>query len=342
MNRLQRMLSVVAIALTITVPSMTAQSRGAQSRRANTYSTNGRSSLGSNSGLTASGQRPGAGGHNNPSSSELNKDQQKHQHNGNHGTHANNGNLGRPGTNGQRPGAAERPENRPGSTTAANSWSYGGNHNSAPKPPVNNLGPVRPSSNAHAPNHIHGNHNNMVAHRPGLNVPPPPPRRPLPPVFNASHYRRPMAPPSMFRPRYHINPLQSILGFTYGTALAASLNALNRIGCQIDGYANNSVYLRNVSALNYMWPDATLYYNNGYLTASSFSYSTSRYDLTRYNSVFAHLSNMYGAPVSMTNGRESMSATWWGYDNQYITLSIQRQKSIGGHLRYYTSLLMGN
>ncbi|MDE6644187.1 MAG: hypothetical protein K2K27_08835 [Muribaculaceae bacterium] len=340
MNRLQSILSVVAIVLTITVPSISAQSRGAQSRRANTYSTNGRSSLGSNSGLSASGQRPGAGGHNNPTNSELNKEQQ--QHNNNHGTVAGNGsNTGRPGTNGQRPGIADRPENRPNQSTVANSWNVGGspNHNSAPKPPVNNLGPVRPS-NPHAPNY--GGQNNMAAHRPGLNVPPPPPHRPLAPAFNANHFRRPLAPPSVFRPRYHINPLQSILGFTYGTALAASLNALNRVGCQIDGYANNSIYLRNVSAMNYMWPYATLYYNNGYLTASSFSYSTPRYDLTRYNSLFAHLSNMYGAPAAVSNGHDSMSATWWGFDNQYVTLSVQRQKSIGGTLRYYTSLTMGN
>ena len=340
MKRLQRMLSVIAIALAITVPPVSAQSRGAHSRRANTYSTNGRSTLGSNSGLNASGQRPGAGANNNSNNSDLNKDQ---QHNNNQGALAgNNSSSSRPGSNGQRPGAADRLESRPTRPSSANNWSFGGGnqHQTAPKPPVNNLGPVRPSSPAHAPNH--GHHAGLVAGRPGMQLPPAPPRRPLAPVFNASHYRRPLAPPSVYRPRYHINPLQSILGFTYGTALAASLNALNRIGCQIDGYANNSVYLRNVTALNYVWPDATLFYNNGYLAASSFSYSTSHFDLTRYNSVYARLTNMYGAPASVTNGRDAVSATWWGYDNQYVTLSVQRQKSIGGTLRYYTSLVMGN
>lgn len=126
-----------------------------------------------------------------------------------------------------------------------------------------------------------------------------------------------------------------------GTAFNASLNYLYANNYVVDGFADNQLFLRNVNAFNMMWPDAVLTYTNGYLTSGNFSYSTPYYDSTCYNRVFGVLSTTYGAPVSTIRQNNGWSATWWGYDNRYVTLDFRPYYAVDGTLRYYTTLIVG-
>ena len=135
--------------------------------------------------------------------------------------------------------------------------------------------------------------------------------------------------------------LSTILGITFGTALNLSINALVNSGYTIDGYADNTVYLRDVNSYNYLWPDATLYYANGGMTRSEFLYSTPYPDPMRYNSLYANFTGIYGAPVSYSNNGSSISATWFAPNRGYITLQYAPQYALGGQLRYFTTLTLG-
>ena len=104
-----------------------------------------------------------------------------------------------------------------------------------------------------------------------------------------------------------------------------------------DGYTNDIVYLRNVPALNYMWTDGALYYGPSGLDVSSFYYSTPGYDLARYNNCYNALVSSYGVPVSVNNAGGSMSATWFGGQGGYITLSF----GSGTAGRFLTTLTFG-
>lgn len=165
-----------------------------------------------------------------------------------------------------------------------------------------------------------------------------PPHRPYRPVIARPHYR-PM-PPRGWRPSGRIPIIRGILGLTFGTAINLSLDYLINAGYNVDGYTNDIVYLRNVSAMNYVWTDAALYYGNAGLDASSFYYSTPGYDLSRYNNVYNALVATYGVPVSVNNTVNSMGATWFGGNNGYITLSFGAN-TIGSGLRYLTTLTFG-
>ena len=52
------------------------------------------------------------------------------------------------------------------------------------------------------------------------------------------------------------------------------------------GYGDNVVYLTNVPQMNFYWPDAALYYNNGALCGSTFTYPSTYYDMSRYNTLY--------------------------------------------------------
>jgi hypothetical protein len=94
---------------------------------------------------------------------------------------------------------------------------------------------------------------------------------------------------------------------------------------------------------NYTWTNGTMYYNNGNLQSSEFIYSTSGYDRTRYNQVYSTLVSQYGYPVTVqNNGNNNISCTWWGYNNDYITLSFFKDTAYNGTSRYYTTLTVGN
>ena len=102
------------------------------------------------------------------------------------------------------------------------------------------------------------------------------------------------------------------------------------------------VYVDNVQMLNMWWPDAVLYFNNaGGLYASRFIYSSSGYDMSRYNIAYSNLVASYGAPVNVQNTGNGIETVWWGPGNQFIRLSYSPEYSNGGYLRYFTTLSFG-
>lgn len=331
------------------------RSHGGQSSRPSRGNTPS-SRPGNSSSRPGNSYRPGLGNgsHNNNRPSIGNGSNNNHQNRPNvgNGNNHNRPNLGN-GNNNNRP---NRPEfgnggnnnhpNRPNVGNGNNNHHPNrpdvgnGNHNRPDRPGVGN----RPGNN-YRPN-LNPGHNNRPdyghnSYRPGghhhgprppMMAPPPRPHRP---VMHRPHYR-PM-PPRGWRPIRPLPVIRGILGLTFGTAINLSLDFLFNQGYTVDGYTNDVVYLRNVPALNYIWTDAALYYGAGGLDASSFYYSTPRYDLARYNNVYNTLVATYGAPVAINNAVNTLGATWFGGNNGYITLTFGAN-SMG---RYLTTLTFG-
>ena len=237
---------------------------------------------------------------------------------------SNRSNSSKPGgNNNSRPGGNNNTP-KPGGNNH-NAPKPGGNNHNAPKPGGNNHGnhhaPKPGGNHYHAPNHGHGH-----VHRPHC-----PPPRP---------YHRPTPPPS-FRPYHGCPTFRGVFGITFGTAINISLDYLYRNSYSVYGYGNDMIYLRNVNQYGYMWPDATLYYGSGGLTGSQFMYSTNYYDRGRYNMVYNSLVGQYGAPISVQNTSNGITATWWGYDGQYVSLEFHPAYTNNGQLRYFTTLSFG-
>lgn len=154
-------------------------------------------------------------------------------------------------------------------------------------------------------------------------------------------YRRPVPPPH-WHPAGRYPVLSTVLGVTFGTALSISINSLVSSGYTVSGYGDDMVYLTNVPQLNLIWPDATLYYGPGGLTTSQFVYATPYSDMVRYNTAYGRLVNLYGMPVDYTNSGGSISATWFGRNGQFVSLTFAPQYTAGGVLNYYTTLSFGN
>ena len=232
----------------------------------------------------------------------------------------------------------KRPDNNRYDQWQGNAGNHNPQHQSRPVNNGNNGRPAPKPSNDynHRPSApVYGGHN--PHHQSPAHVTPPPrPYRPAPRPVG-----RPVPPPA-FRPHYHINPLRAILGISFGTAFNVSVGLLQNANHYVDGYGDNRVYLRNINALGMLWPDAILYYAEGNLSTSTFSYSTPYYDNARYNAAYNNLVRSYGPPVATRNINNGWSATWWGYDNCYVTLEFQPMYSATGGLRYYTTLIMGN
>ena len=153
-------------------------------------------------------------------------------------------------------------------------------------------------------------------------------------------YHRP-APPVYYHPHCHITPLQALIGVTLGVAFDASVNVFLGRNYYVDGYDNDYLYMRDLYAYNYSWPDVMLYYSNGYLASSQFRYSTSYYDCGRYNSIYNQLYASYGAPAILQNISGGRRVTWWGYNNNYTTLEFLSEYTTGYGTRYYTNLIIG-
>ena len=265
----------------------------------------------------------------------------------------NTGNNSRPGNNGNsRPGNGSN-NSRPGNN---------GNHNGNSKPGNNgNYNPGKPGNNGNhngnykpGNNGIHNGHNGGVSHWPGYR----PPSGPAPVVRPGTHrpnwstpvppphrnYRpigRPIprpVPPHGYHPCHTAPVIHTILGITFGTLYNASLDYLYSKGYEIDGYADNTVYLRNVPEMGYTWPDATIYYDSyGRLASSQFIYSTSFSALGRYDRLYHTLSMTYGSPVSASWNGAHRETIWYGGDARgYVSLEYDYS---GG--RYYTILSYG-
>lgn len=251
------------------------------------------------------------------------------------------GNSGNTGNSGQRPGhnpgnsgnQNSRPGNNPGHNQGnsqgnrpGNNGNHNGNHNAGATRPGHNPG----HNSAHRPGAL----------RPGHPAPPhhstPPPHRP---VYH-SHWTPPR-PPRGWRPGRVYPTFSTVLGITFGSALDLSLNYLLNNGYNVYSYGNNVVYLNNVSQLNLLWPDASLYYGSRGLDRGEFVYSTSYYDTMRYNDAYARLVASYGAPVSVSYPSNGMQTCWFGNDGRFVTLQYMPATGADGVLRYYTTLSFG-
>ena len=346
MKRFWRIVAIALICGALTTPQLEARGRN---DRGNS-STENRSSQ--------SVSRPNGGGNKESRPAGSNNNVSKPGNN-------NNSSALKPGNNNNRPDNNSNAP-KPGNNNVGNNNNRPNNNNNAPKPGNNNRPdnnkPQKPSGNVNAPG---GNNNNHAGQPPhGNNNAPRPGNdkagRPSLPGHNApshnngpSHhhidrphcpparpYYRPTPPPT-FRPHSGCPVLRTILGISFGTSINLSIDYLNRNGYSVSGYGNDVVYLRNVSQLNYTWHDATLYYDAYGLTGSQFMYSTNYNSTTRYNNVYNTLYNQYGAPVSYNNTYSEMTATWWGYDGQYVSLEYRPIYTNNGQLRYFTILSFG-
>ncbi len=256
------------------------------------------------------------------------------------------GSASRPGS-AARPGSTVKPStgnhHKDPATRPGKPGKPGGNHSGdyrPGKPGGNHSGDYRPGK----PGRPGGSHNFRPGGGPDYGYRPhkAPAPRPYRPAPAPRPYSRPM-PPAAWRPYHGCPRVTGFFGLNFGTSFSVSLRFLFNNGYNVTGYGNNVVYLTDLNAYDYFWPDATLYYGDNGLSYSELLYSTPAYDMARYNSIYASLVARYGAPVSMTTtpygGRVT---TWFGYDNGYITLAFGPQTAVGGGTRYYTTLTLGN
>lgn len=262
------------------------------------------------------------------------------------------------GNNGNRPnfGNGNSRPNRPGNDGF-------GNNGNRPNP-GNNSRPSRPGNEGHRP----GNPNNRPAPKPGFSYERPGspaprpgfsygrPGTPPPPPHHAHNWGRPVPPPQRpyrpigrpiprpvpvygYRPYASAPVISSILGLTFGTLYSATLDYLYNGGYEIDGYIDNTIYLRNVRELAYNWPDATIYYDTyGRLSSAQFIYSTSYNLLSRYDRLYSDLCRTYGPPVTSNYSGFTRAITWYGGDARgFVTLEYDYSNG-----RYYTILSYGN
>ena len=248
--------------------------------------------------------------------------------------------TGRPSIKPNDPTQAQRPATRPTDNSGYRPGN-GGNHrpdNGNVRP--GNNGNHRPDNGGYRPG---GNHRpDHGGYRPGGGSHHRPAPRPLPaghrhavPFFG--HYHRPLPPPSWRPRRGFVGPsFGTVLGITFGTALNLSINTLINDGYNVTGYGDNVVYLTNVPQMNFYWPDAALYYNNGALCGSTFTYPSTYYDMSRYNTLYNIFCRQYGAPVSALRQGGVISASWFGAGNRYVTLEFN-----SNYGNYYTTLNFG-
>ena len=329
MKRLIRIFVIALVSIAMMVPPIEAQSRTTGNRNERSHST--QNSRPNNSGRPSnSSGRPG----------NNNNGHRPGNNGGNNGHRPGNNNPGRPGNNNNG--------HRPGNNGGSNGHRPGNNN---PGRPGNNKTAHRPGNNGHNPGRPgHGGYNPGRPHRPGGDYRPHRPNRPHRPTVIVPPHRphrppmrpwsRPVPPPS-WRPRPAAPVIASILGITFGTAINMSLDYLINRGYTIDGYGNDAVYLRDVNEMSYYWPDATLYYGAGGLARSEFLYSTSYPDPMRYNSLYTRFNRTYGPPINIVRTGGVLSATWFAPNRGYVTIDYRSQYSLGGDLRYFTTLTFG-
>lgn len=260
--------------------------------------------------------RPGNNGNHNGNSKPGNNGNYNPGKPGNNGNHNGNYNPGKPGNNGNHNG--NHKPGKPGNNGIHNGHNGGVSHWPGYRPPAGPAPVVRPGT-----------------HRPNWSTPVPPPHRNYRPVCRP--IPRPV-PPHGYHPCHTAPVIHTILGITFGTLYNVSLDYLYNKGYEIDGYADNTVYLRNVPEMGYTWPDATIYYDSyGRLASSQFIYSTSFSALGRYDRLYHTLSMTYGSPVSASWNGAHRETIWYGGDARgYVSLEYDYS---GG--RYYTILSYG-
>ena len=227
------------------------------------------------------------------------------------------GQHSRPGSSQGRPSGNHRPEgNRPGNHRPEGNRPGNGNHRPGGDRPGNHRPEGnRPGNGNHRPG---GDRPGFGNHRPG------------------NGFHRPVPPPAW---RWHAGgpAFGTILGLTLGTSIGLSISTLANSGYSVSSYGDDVVYLSNVPQMNYNWPDAALYYTDGRLCGSQFTYTTGYYDMGRYNALYNTFVSRYGAPVGYSNTGGAVTANWFGADGRYVTLSFASANGA-----YYTTLSFGN
>lgn len=161
------------------------------------------------------------------------------------------------------------------------------------------------------------------------------PRKPYVPV------RRPVPRP----PHYHgptVN-VGTILGVALGTLWDATFNYFATQSIPVYGYADDQIYLNNVSQFGITWPEATMYYSGGRLTSSQFTYSSAWNNTAWYDTTRNSLVRRFGQPYIVTSTPGHLPVlTWYGRDGSYITLEHVLVATTSGDMRYFTTLTVGN
>lgn len=332
MNRITYTVSAFLLALAmVAAPVVDAQTRGRAGRNTTSqgaYAPNG------NGSSTSNGTRPGNNGNNNRPGNNGGTNRPGHGNNNNNNNTrpGNNGGINRPGNgNGSHNGWQNNNNNngnRPGNNGNHNGWQNNNNHNNNWNHNNNHNNNYRPGNNhnnhwdyGHNDHRGPWNHGHDYCHHV--------------PFFG--HFHRPVAPH-----RWHYTgggpSFGTILGVTLGSAIGASINAWLNSGYNVASYGNDVVYLSNVPQMNYIWPDAAMYYSNGRLYGSQFTYATPFMDMSRYNNLYNTFTMQYGMPVQSMNQNGTISATWYGAAGRYVTLTYSSNYSGA----YYTTLSFGN
>lgn len=321
MKRYLKTVGAFLVALSMTALPTTAQSNGG----------GGRQSHFSTSQSSSNGHKPRPGSNNNGQGASRPGNS---GHSGSHSSH-NKGN-----SNNQRPGNKPGNNQRPGGNNSGNNKPNNNRPDHKPNNKPNNRPNNRPNNGhhqpdyGHQPNVSHGHNNHGGGWRP---TPPPPPsgghNNHHVPFFG--HYHRPTPPPA-WHPVNYGPSFGTILGVALGTAIDYSVRSLMNQGYNVTGYGNNAVYLTNVPQMNFYWPEAVMYYNNGALCGSSFTYPSTYRDMTRYNNLYVTFCRQYGNPISSVNHGGVISATWFGNGNRYVTLEFNSNYDY-----YYTTLSFG-
>ena len=252
----------------------------------------------------------------------------------------NPGNYERIGSN--RVGNSDNSSSRPSRPGFGNNENNGSNRPNRPNRPGDNGGhrpgfsyerPGRPAPN---PGFSYGRPTPPPPHRHNWDRPLPPPHRPYRPIGRP--IPRPV-PVYGYRPYASAPIINSILGLTFGTLYASTLDYLYNRGYEIDGYIDNRIYLRNVRELAFNWPDATIYYDTyGRLSSAQFIYSAPYNMLSRYDRLYGDLCRTYGSPMTSSISGFTRTITWYGSDaHGYVTLEYDYSNG-----RYYTILSYGN
>lgn len=268
------------------------------------------------------------------------------------------------GNNSSRPNFDNKRPDKPNNSSRPNkpgfSYERPNRPNNGSRPNLDNKRPDKPNNGGHRPNKPNkpgfsyerpnkphpdnGNHRPGFSYGPGVPPPPhnhnwsrplPPPQRPYRPIGRP--IPRPV-PPHGYHPYVGAPVINTIIGLTFGTLYNATLDYLYTNGYEIDGYVDNTIYLRNVRELSFNWPDATMYYDTyGKLNSAQFIYSTSYNTTSRYNRLYNDLCRTYGSPVSSNMSGLSRTTTWYGGDARgYVTLEYDYSNG-----RYYTILSYG-
>lgn len=245
-------------------------------------------------------------------------------------------NGGKPGgNNGNHGGKPGGDNGKPGGNNGNHGGDNGkpggnhGNHGGKPGGSGNNHG-YGSHNHYDYSHHPHGNafHHNYTHHSWSRPLPPPArPHRPAPIIW-----RRPVIPVG-WHPYAGAPVIDRILGLMFGSLYEASLDHLYYNGYYIDGYADNVIYLRDVSMLNLYWPDVMLSYEYGRLANAQFIYHSSYYDRVRFDRVYNSLCRIYGSPVF----DDGMTVSWYGGNSTgWVTLTMT--DSYGD---YYTTMSIG-